>query len=346
MISYRRFSLTFSLLFALFVGGNYLIWISWTKDLLTNTNYQGGDLARMGYLYGSKQFRKDSNDLPRHHLSIKDYDGRRIDMLTMGDSFSNGGAGGKNSFYQDYIASINGLEVLNIPRHRDLDPLTSISIFANNGLLDKIKPRYVLISIAEKGALDMAAPLDVSRSLTEEKLKGLKAFDYYAPFPSPRFINNGNFKFLLYNMLYPISDHAVFGGVYVHRLKSALFSVPDSNRLLFLRYKRLPSPEIVQGLNDNLNRLAELLDHKGIKLVFMPCVDKFNLYSDYIVNNPYPRSTFFEELRKLPKRYRFIDTKAILAEELSKGEKDVFYADDTHWSWKASKRIFENVRFN
>lgn len=329
----------------LFIGGNYLIWITWTKDLLTNKNFQGGDLARMGYIYGSKDFRKNSTDLPRHHVNIKDYDGRRIDMITVGDSFSNGGAGGKNSFYQDYIASLNGFEVLNIPRHRDLDPLTTVSLFANNGFIDRIRPRYVLISIAETGALDMAAPLNVSRHVTEDQLKNYEVFDYYTPFPSPPFINNGNFKFLLYNMLYPLSDHAVFGGVYVHRLSHHLFSVPKSDQVLFLRYKRLPTPAIMQGINNNLNQLAELLDRKGITLVFMPCVDKFNLYSDYIINNPYPRSNFFEDLRKLPKRYRLIDTKAILAEEVRKGEKDVFYADDTHWSWKASKIIFENVRF-
>ena len=63
----------------------------------------------------------------------------------------------------------------------------------------------------------------------------------------------------------------------------------------------------------------------------MPCVDKYNLYSDYVVNNPYPRSIFFEKLRMLPKKYFFIDTKAILAAKLCKGEKDVFYADETHW---------------
>jgi hypothetical protein len=50
-------------------------------------------------------------------------------------------------------------------------------------------------------------------------------------------------------------------------------------------------------------------------------------------------------LRPLPRRYTLIDTKAILAEELRKGVKDVYYADDTHWSWKASEAIFKVVTF-
>jgi hypothetical protein len=323
-----------------------LIWKCWTEELLTNRKYQGGDLARMGYIYGSKHFRTSLNtDLPRRHMHINDYDGRKIDMLTVGDSFSNGGAGGNNRFYQDYIASINKFEVLNIPRHKNINPLSTVSIFTNNGFIDKLKPRYVLVSIDEKGTGEMAAPVDFLKSLTEEQLREYKRFDYETSFPNPPLINNGNLKFIIYNLLYNFSDHAVFGNVYIKKISLNLFSVPNANKLLFLRYKRQLTTDEIQSLNNNLNQLADLLAIKGVVLVFMPCVDKFNLYSDYIVNNPYPRSTFFEELRKLPKRYRFIDTKAILAEELRRGEKDIYYADDTHWSWKASKKIFENIKF-
>ena len=77
----------------------------------------------------------------------------------------------------------------------------------------------------------------------------------------------------------------------------------------------------------------------------MPVVDKYNLYSNFIVDNPYPRSTFFEKLRQLPKRYAFIDTKQILMEELERGELDLYYPDDSHWSWKAPQKIFNTVRF-
>jgi hypothetical protein len=47
----------------------------------------------------------------------------------------------------------------------------------------------------------------------------------------------------------------------------------------------------------------------------------------------------------LPKEYLLIDTKAILAKAIEEGELDLFYQDDTHWTWKASQRIFSAVRF-
>jgi hypothetical protein len=99
-------------------------------------------------------------------------------------------------------------------------------------------------------------------------------------------------------------------------------------------------------LNDNLNRLADRLAPKGIQLVFMPVVDKYDLYYEHILDNLYPRNQFFNLLRPLPKRYRFIDTKAILADGVRMGDKDIFYVDDTHWTWKASSKIFGTERFS
>jgi hypothetical protein len=93
-------------------------------------------------------------------------------------------------------------------------------------------------------------------------------------------------------------------------------------------------------LNDNFNTLQALLEKKGIKLYFMPAADKSNVYADYIVSKEYPKSHFFERLRELPKAYGFIDTKKVLKKMVDEGVKDVYYKDDTHWSYKASKAIF------
>lgn len=41
----------------------------------------------------------------------------------------------------------------------------------------------------------------------------------------------------------------------------------------------------------------------------MPVVDKCNLYRTFIINNHYSESVFFEEMRLLPKKYEYINTK-------------------------------------
>ncbi|HEY6872631.1 MAG TPA: hypothetical protein VI298_07905 [Geobacteraceae bacterium] len=345
-MSYRFRVLCFAFIVVLFVGGNYAIWKLRTEVLLTDTRYKGGDLARMGYLFGSKYLRENVDDLPRRHIEFKEYDGRPVDMITIGDSFSNGGGMGKNRFYQDYIATRLHLEVLNIPRHKDIYPLTTASLLNNSGFFDRTKPKYLMIEITETSCFDLAEPVNFDQRLSNEQLNRLKVINYNSPFPKVAFINDGNVKYLLYNALYKISDHAFWGEVYTGKLSSEMFSVPSNNLLLFLRHKRLPTADVVRKMNDNLNTLAERLALKGIKLVFMPCVEKYNLYSKYLIKQPYPSSTLFEELRKLPRRYIWVDTKAILQEELRSGEKDIFYADDTHWSWKASERIVSEMKLD
>jgi hypothetical protein len=354
MQTYKRFSrflLCFLILFFLY---NAVIWNCFNK------RFQGGDLARIGYLYGVKIIRNNSIDLPRRHVEQLDYKGERIDLITIGDSFSNGGGGGKNNYYQDYIATINNIGVMNIQRFKDLDLITLASVYANNGYFDSIRPRYILISSVERECVAMfSREIDFDRSISMEGFTSLNRIGYQRnkndigkgeKEKTFAFINEGNFKLPLYNIYYNFSDHAFFSKTYKKKLNASLFSLKDGKTLLFfrddLKHIALSNQTSVASLNDNLNRLADKLARKGIKLYFMPCVDKYNLYSEFIVNNRYSKSTFFELLGPLPKRYTFIDTKSILLKELRKGEKEIFHVDDTHWTWKASKRIFETVRFD
>jgi len=82
--------------------------------------------------------------------------------------------------------------------------------------------------------------------------------------------------------------------------------------------------EHIIKVNENLNHLQSLLNKRGIQLYFMPCVSKYDLYSSYIVNNPYSESRYFEYLREMERFYTLIDTKAILSNALKRGEKDLF----------------------
>jgi lysophospholipase L1-like esterase len=131
-------------------------------------------------------------------------------------------------------------------------------------------------------------------------------------------------------------------------LSTSLFSVPRDKRLLFfhqdLEMISRSNAASVAAVNQNMNTLARKLRQKGIALYFLPAPNKYTVYYDHFVDRTLPPSLFFELLRTLPKEYTFIDTKKLLVEEVNKGEKDVYYSDDTHWSWKAAKKIAENIR--
>lgn len=348
----RFFVILFCLATGLFLLVNFVVWTVWVEDLRTS-KYAGGDLARLGYLSSIKMPRPYRNDLPMRHLEYYDYQGEKIDVLTIGDSFSNTVGLGENVFYQDHLATIQNLRVLNIiPKEgREKQPQTVLIKLYNSGELDRLKPRYVLLESVERLAIGrLGKELDFKLTATEEDLKRYKnsklEFGPYRPLKTD-FISNANFKYLYNCLLYFFSDHNSTKRVYIAPLRQKFFSVPASDVLAYLfedtRNIKNATPEAVARLNDNLNILATMLEEKGITLIFMPIVDKFNLYRDYLVDDNLPRSHFFEALRPLDKKYMFIDTKALLSDLLVKGEKDVFFADDTHWTSKAGAAIFSQV---
>ncbi len=342
----------------MFLMFNYVTWKCCTEVLLTK-KFDGGDLARMGYALGSKQYRKAVNNLPRRHILMNEYRGQKIDVLTIGDSFSMGGGEGENNYYQDYIATLNNCSVLNVPPYPTDDlfeffsPFSTLAVLMNSGYLDRMRPRYVIIESAVRFCIPrFAREMNLRYTDSMDNIRAYYENIHYSLFALPRigFINNGNFKYVYYNVLYHFSDNAFRKKVYRRKLSQPLFSTRDPRQLLFIHEEigniTAVNKDTVERLNDNFNTLASILAKKGIKLYFMPVVDKYDLYSEFIIGNPYPRNPFFDELRVLPKKYSLIDTKAILLEEVRKGEKDIFYADDSHWTSKAEKLVFEKCRFD
>jgi hypothetical protein len=335
------------------------MWKCCTEVLLTK-KFDGGDFARMGYALSSKQYRKAANDLPRRHIIMNEYSSQKVDVLTIGDSFSIGGGEGLNNYYQDYIATLNNCTVLNVHPYPTDDlvmffsPFSTLAILMNSGYLDKIQPKNILIESAVRYSIPrfIKPPLDSRYTDTIDNIRSHYAKVHYSLFPLPKtgFINNGNFKYVCFNLFYKLSDKAFINNIHRRNLTQPLFTAENSRQLLFIsddiRSISMVNKYTVSKLNDNFNILASVLKKKGIKLYFMPIVDKYDLYSDFIDKNPYPKNTFFDELRALPKDYILIDTKAILLDELRRGEKDIYYADDSHWTCKAEKKIFETVKFH
>lgn len=349
-ITFKKWVLGFVGFLTVFVGVNLFIWHFFTRDVLTSNNYYNGGIDRMGYIVGSKHYRSPENTLSRTFLQNKEYHGQHVDVLTIGDSFSNVINNGRDPLYQSWIASLYNLDVLNMqPINGNM--LSTIIMLVNSGYLDRIKPRFIIIETVERHCISLYyKQIDLKGNMPYKAIdEHFLTAETRSSDPKRSFINTGNFMFLINSVLYKYSNNAFFSDVYAMDLNAPLFSVKNERRLLFykedLHYLPLASKENVRALNDTLNGVAELLRKKNITLYFMPAADKYNIYTDYIVNNPYPQSTFFELLRPLPKKYTFVDTKAILSQAVKEGEKDIYYADDTHWSWKASKLIAESMRF-
>jgi len=354
MKGYKKFFSLFLLGFMLFIALNALIWHTWTKSILVRgADLFVGDLARVGYLPDYADPRPNLLDLPARHLELSEYRGQPIDLLTIGDSFSNGLGFGPNRYYQDFLASRYGIQVLNLPpltSQKDL--LDDIAVMANSGYLRKLGVRHVLLELAERNCLSrLNAPMDTDRTLPlaeVERIYQRKAERpaYSSGLPEVKFINTGNLKFLINRIGYLFSDKAIFGGLYKAELTRPMFEHAHGQTLIFIdkdiRKLHLATEENIQAINANLNRLAQLLKAQGVTLHFLPAPNKYTLYSPYLADPSYPQGRFFEILRDLPKSYRFIDSEQILRQAVENGTLNIYYIDDTHWSEKASRLLVEH----
>ncbi len=359
-MSKKKFSLIFISIIALFVAYNFIVWNLYTKKILTTTDgLYSGDLVRMGYISGLAKPKKTRVELPKKHLEAKDYYGQKIDMITIGDSFSNGGGGGLNPFYQDYIATNLDFKVLNLQNYQEKTRsyIETAYLLANSGFLKKAGVKYILIeSIQRKVVQRFVQNINPNLNETLPNLYKTYKFKKNKPIknkntdkknktialPQTQFINNGNIKLVTYNILYNFSDHAFISTVYKAKLTKDLFSVGNKDLLFYksdLSRIHMNNKKNIEVLNNNLNNLAVFLKKIGIDLIFMPASNKFDLYYNYIANNKYPKDPFFDYLRPLKKEYIFLDTKKILSPLLKKGVKEVYHVDDTHWSSIASSEV-------
>lgn len=78
-----------------FVIYHIFVWLLITKEVFDrNDGMMIGDLGRLSYKINSYSPRKTAVTLPRtHYILDSDFQMRQVDVITIGDSFSNGGGG-------------------------------------------------------------------------------------------------------------------------------------------------------------------------------------------------------------------------------------------------------------
>lgn len=356
--NYKKFAYIFISAITIFVLINALVWQFAMKKIFEPPNgCIVGDIARLGYDPTVINVRPpEILTLPKKHKLYTAKKDAKVDVLTFGDSFTRGGAGGKNPYFQDFIASYNDLNVYHVHDFKNhYNCVNTLLILIKNGMIDEIKPKYIVLESAQRECVRrLGHELDFNRFHSKKETKKLYSRLPEKPFNVVKnkkieFINSGNWKYLLYEFLYKFNDRAFISKVY--RLKLTKEYSDDPYMLIYkddIRFIKYLNDKSVAKMNKNLNKIGKILADKGIKLYFMPTPDKFTLYNKYFKDRKkYPQSQFYEMMRKQDKQYyTFIDTLDILSKELDKGERDIYFADDTHWTSKAAEAIFKKVKFD
>jgi len=344
----KKYLICFILLIGIYFWGNVALWYGFTKSCFIIEGH--GDLTRMAFLPYEKS-QTPTMRYDKSHIEYTDYlqmeNNPSIDMLTIGDSFSNGAAG---EYYQDYVANRYGKQVLNIPLMEDSNPLTVLQRLLNSGLLEEIKPQVVVLESVERSAVSRFANHEVAKPMGKDSFvrffskntaKGKS--DFTGLFPGG--MTNANYQMVMAKINNPGKENSLSKEVYKEMLAEKLFTNKEREKMLLFYHEDLwwqDAKVDFPKIEKNLSEVAAELEKRNIQLVVMINVDKLDLYRPYLDNpEKYAENTFMEEFSNHAHDYIFINTKEILREMLAEGEKDVYWQDDTHWSWKAQQRVVD-----
>jgi len=348
-MNYKKFTLLAVFLFILFIAFHLITWYSLSKNIFGLQEKESiGDLARLSYRPEISKKKSLEYSLPKSHIYKETFHNQDLDLITIGDSFSYGGGYGKNPYYQDFLASKYNINILNLGTHNMSEYIEAIVSLHNTNFFQKHKTKYLLFETVNRlSTARITHQIDWDRK-NSTILRIRPKYPYHQDIS---IISNANYKMAYYYTLHHLLHQNFSNGIYKFLLTKDLFT-PVGNEMLIYYSDIDTAPSYnatnIALMNKNLNKLAKMLKEDGVTLIFMPVVDKYDLYYDYIKGNTYPKNNFFKLFQNVKKDYLYINTKAILLPLIQKGEKDIFYLDDTHWSYKASdaitnSRVFKDI---
>lgn len=301
-----------------------------------------GDLGRLGKIPTGLYYQRDDDPAITQHTlypTIQHADSIRLlgrcDILTCGDSFSQPDENG----YQGYMV-MNGLSFINYSPNGDLmsNPFQTAYGLMRQGYIDSTNVKMLLIESVERSLPLRLRQLNLSDTLIHEEEPTPKQVDKSWSLAEAKIFLE--FQLGMREEENPVKqlqlDQPLFSGRYGNRL----YIYADD---VIPQLQSIPSEE-----HDSIRQKTEALfaeaAAKGIRLLILICPDKYDMYQQHIVANPYPKKTVNEDFRRIvgPRR-DVVMGKEIIAPFIRRGEKDIYFWDDTHWNFKAIRTIADTL---
>lgn len=296
-----------------------------------------GDLGNLALItfwpeYGQKIEEHEMKDTlfvkVNHTEDLRNID---VNVLTVGDSFSQQ----EHAGYQNYMPG-EGLSVANCRRSLYDNPIQYAYNLMDWGMVDSTNVDVMVVEVGER---DFALRID---NFGVDKVEVPEPDD---PVEDDNEERNPNEWSLLRARDFVLYRFAGRSPVYVVDLKQDFFDSPEPRKLYFYCADIINGMTIDETIRHKVKEVFDLLtcmaQKRGIKLIFMLPVDKYDLYQDYIVDNPYAYpKRINEDLREiLGDIPEVLLSKYYLQPLIDKGEKDIFLFDNSHWSYKASEVV-------
>lgn len=312
------------------------------------TDDNSGDLMRLGLIDSGPEYTDSirATALPEVYAGTQDSDSLlrcdSCDVLVIGDSFSHGGGVGRQGDYVNALAHESGRRViLYAPRNPVLSSPMQIAFdLLNLGIIDSTNVRNLVVQEVERYLVDRHCGFTTTHlespasTVVEESAEPEPKAS-----PSP---------------LLRVKDYVfyhLFGAnpIYKVRLSRPLFGGKEPDWLYFynddVNLGISVSEEQRRGVVACYDAVIAAARERGVNLVLLVACDKYDLYQDFIVDNPYPAKTLNEDIRQwmAPELDRFVFAKQVLHPLVEQGVKDVYLFNDTHWSPASSSLIAREI---
>ena len=301
-----------------------------------------GDMGRLGQITFNKDYyTRVKNTYPI--LKSYVYSTQNIDSIssvkvqsspqrifTMGDSFSQQGEYG----YAQFLGEQLSVDVCNIRRTTmDISPETMFIRLVNRNEIPA--QSIVVFETVERYYIDRFKRLDFYDTA--------KVVFTHIEKPKPRILNDAvHYIPKMFGMQQPIHRYQLVTDLFSHdnRLRNLyIYDSPWSGDGDFRFTEKYTEPDRIAA-NTNLYALHDFAEAHNICLVFLIAADKYEVYEPFIVSGYRPHNP---TLDSLPQEPWIINTKPLLKNQVSKGIKDVYYINDTHWSPIGAKIVGEEV---
>lgn len=250
-----------------------------------------------------------------------------VDVLTIGDSFSQQGKDG----YQNYMA-LKGVKVINF-NNRSSQKYQMLYDLFNLGFIDSTNVKTVIVECVER---DLVWSLQTIR----QDHDSIVPFHNHPSKSEPKWslLEAKNYLMLRLGFKNPVR-HVM--------MSRTLFSNDNRNELYFYE-EDLNSYHIEDKSKKAIVRNISLLKHKadsvGVGLIFLVCPDKYDVYQQYIIDNPYSRKTINEDFKELfPYPENLLMAKDLIMPYINKGGLDYYHFNDTHWSHKSAMVVADGL---
>ncbi|MBQ9576858.1 MAG: hypothetical protein IJV11_08280 [Muribaculaceae bacterium] len=314
------------------------------------TDDNSGDLMRLGLIDGGPEYTDSilATDVLREvEYASQNNDSLLLldtcDVVVIGDSFSHGGGVGKQGDFVNYLAHDSGRRVVVFTPadNAQLAPMQVAYDALRLGVIDSSRVKNLVVQEVERNIVARhSAFVSNHTSLPRpEDASGASAAPAQPEEASP-LLRVKDFVFYHFFGANPI---------YKARLSRPMFGGKEPDVLYFYNEDVKSgcdiTPDQRQAIEYCYRLLISMARQRGVNLVIVIACDKYDMYQDMIVDNPYPPKALNEDIARwmAPELDRFVLAKQVLHPLVEQGVRDVYLFNDTHWSPASSRLVAREV---